>query len=77
MKILTAGERVQQRGVRGGGWGRTLLFGFADLGVALGELQPDRLRDVRIESHALHETQRHTFKSIQINCRGDLMPSVQ
>jgi len=45
---------VQQRGVRGGCWGRTvLLFGFADLGVALGKFQPDRLRDVRIESHTL------------------------
>ena len=52
--ILTPGERVQQRGVRGGGWGRTvLLFRFADLRVALGELQTDRLRDVRIEPHAL------------------------
>ena len=54
-KILTAGEGVQQRGVRGGCRGRTvLLFGFADLGVALGKFQPDRLRDVRIESHALY-----------------------
>ena len=52
-EILTAGERVQQRGVRGGRRGRALLFGFADLRVAFGKLQPDRLRDVRIEAHAL------------------------
>ena len=52
--VLTAGEGVQQRGVRGSCRGRTvLLFGFADLGVALGKFQPDRLRDVRIESHTL------------------------
>lgn len=52
--VLTAGEGVQQRGVRGGCRGRTvLLFGFADLGVALGKFQPDRLRDVRIEPHTL------------------------
>ena len=52
-QILTAGEGVQQRGVRGGCWGRTLLFGFADLGVTFSKLQPNRLRDVRIESHTL------------------------
>ena len=53
-QILTAGERVQQRGVWGGCRGRTvLLFGFADFRVALGKFQPDRLRDVRIKSHSL------------------------
>ena len=40
--------------MRGSRRGRTvLLFGFADLRVALGKFQPDRLRDVRIEPHAL------------------------
>jgi hypothetical protein len=57
VKILTAGEGVQQRGVRGGGRRRTviLLFGFADLGVALGKFESDRLRNVRIKPHALFE----------------------
>lgn len=56
VKILTAGEGVQQRGVRGGSGRRTviLLFGFADLGVALGKFEPNRLRNVRIEPHALY-----------------------
>ena len=30
-----------------------LLFRFADLRVALGKFQPDRMRDVRIKHHAL------------------------
>ena len=64
--VLTAGEGVQQRGVRGSCRGRTvLLFGFADLRVALGKFQPDRLRDVRIEPHTLHFTQ---FSIFQIIC---------
>ena len=38
--------------MRGSRRGRTVLR-FADLRVALGKFQPDRMRDVRIKHHAL------------------------
>ncbi len=51
---LTASEcGVKKSGEGGGGWG--LLFGLADFGVALGEFQPNRLREIGIEFHPLHK----------------------
>lgn len=45
-------DRVQECRVRGRG-GRRLLFRFANLCVALGELEPDGLWKVGVEPHAL------------------------
>ena len=37
----------------GGGWLGRLLFGLCHLGVALGELEAQRLRQVRVKAHSL------------------------
>ena len=51
--VLTGdAERVKEGGVRRGGL-RRLLFGFGHLSVALGKLQPECLRHVRVESNSL------------------------
>ena len=60
--VLTSSEWMHEWGVglwdgrsRGCGsrWGRWRLLGFADFGVALGKLQPDGLRQVRIKADPL------------------------
>ena len=72
--VLTSSEWMHEWGVglwdgRSCGcssrWGRWRLLGFADFGVALGKLQPDGLRQVRIKADPLLQEihQQHVVKA--------------
>ena len=50
--LLTSCERVHER-LLGDCAGVDHLLGLADLSVGLGKLQPDGLREVRVEPHSL------------------------
>ena len=73
--VLTSSEWMHEWGVglwdgRSCGcssrWGRWRLLGFADFGVALGKLQPDGLRQVRIKADPLLQEihQQHVVKAL-------------